>query len=115
VESARDHEVEDEVELVVECEDDSFAETGDAEDAMAGDAREWRIVRAHDKGACQSDGFDLAALQEPGEGFDVDGDVGKLGQRSTMGAGLKESTFIEPTSLDMGSQRPGFPCVDTAA
>src|ERR1051326_4285529 len=77
MQSTRDHQVNDENEVVLEIDRDSLADSFHPGDALSRRARDRGIDRPHDKRAADSNGFDCASGNSPVQGLDVRDDVRK--------------------------------------
>jgi len=98
VESAGDHQVEDQPEVIVEAYADAFAEAAEMANRFAFRASERRVRGAQQKWA--GDAYSFEALPENAllERFEVNDDVGKLGHLVDR-AGTLRLSYIEAGEL----------------
>jgi hypothetical protein len=78
VQAARNHQVDDDEQLVFERDDDALAEPAEAGDLTAGDGRGRRIDGAQQERARDPDALEPRAIDARPQRLDVDGDVRKL-------------------------------------
>ena len=77
--AARDHQVDDEKQIVVEGEDDALADAAHAADDRAVDRVDRRIDRAEDERAVEREPLEAAADDVARQRLEVDDDVGEFG------------------------------------
>src|SRR5207249_7036338 len=84
VEPARDHEVEDEEELVLEPENDALSQPLQAENRLPLESADGGIDRAQEKRTRQPNATERLPDDAGSETLDVDDDVGQLGHAGPM-------------------------------
>jgi hypothetical protein len=72
--------MDDEEEVVVEHQDDALADAADAANSLAVKRVDGRVDGAKNERAEEMDPIDRVSRDLPGQRFEVDNDVGKLGQ-----------------------------------
>jgi hypothetical protein len=85
VETASDHEVEDDPEIVVEAEGDAFADAAKFADGVVVGVGDWRRCSAKQEGRGDADLLQRLVDDARFESGDVGGDVGELGHGSRIG------------------------------
>ena len=82
MQTAGNHQVQDEPEIVVEADGDAFADAAQGAHFFAVDRGERRFDGAQQKWAGEAHALERLAQDARFERFDVDGDVGELGHGS---------------------------------
>ena len=82
--AASDHQMDDEKQVLVKCEHDSFAETADSFHCPSGNGLDGRIDRAQDERAAQVDLLEDAAADFRRQRFDVDRHVRQFRHRRIL-------------------------------
>src|SRR5688572_25559179 len=79
VQSTRDHQMHDDVQIAIDARDDPLAEPAHRANGLVGHAVQGRVYRAQQKWRVEVERDDRLADDAAFEGLDVDGDVRQLG------------------------------------